>query len=476
LIRQRHRITAGIYLGADLAATIVAFFAAWFLRFEVEVIPVTKNVPEFGPYLRLLPFVVVLWPIVLYFHGLYQNRRGRSRVDEILTLVVAVLLATVLLSVVIAWYRPPAAPGSREYFTYSRAFLGLFALSDLAFVAFGRMAVRAILRRVRLSGHNLQRILIIGAGVLGREITQKLLAHRDLGFEIVGFLDDDPGKVDSEILGIPVLGTLRQAEEIVASLSIDHVYVALPIEAYRKTLQILQRMGNEIVDIKLVPDILQYVTLNASLEDVDGTPVINLSQVPLQGWNSMVKRAMDVAISLAALLALLPFLPLAALAIWLEDRGPIFYRQERMGLDGKSFMILKFRSMRADAEASSGPVWAIKDDPRRTRVGGFLRRWSIDELPQLWNVLAGDMSIVGPRPERPTFVREFKHKIPQYMLRHRVKAGITGWAQVHGWRGNTSIRKRIQYDLYYIENWSLGLDCKILWMTLRHGLRHHNAY
>src|SRR6185295_12675236 len=219
--------------------------------------------------------------------------------------------------------------------------------------------------------------------------------------------------------------------------------------------------------------ILQYVTLNASLEDVDGTPVINLSQVPLQGWNSMVKRAMDVAISLAALL---PFLPLAALAIWLEDRGPIFYRQERMGLDGKSFMILKFRSMRADAEASSGPVWAIKDDPRRTRVGGFLRRWSIDELPQLWNVLAGDMSIVGPRPERPTFVREFKHKIPQYMLRHRVKAGITGWAQVHGWRGNTSIRKRIQYDLYYIENWSLGLDCKILWMTLRHGLRHHNAY
>ncbi|HXU45938.1 MAG TPA: undecaprenyl-phosphate glucose phosphotransferase [Thermoanaerobaculia bacterium] len=476
MIRQRHRITAGIYLGADLAATIVAFFAAWFLRFEVEVIPVTKNVPEFGPYLRLLPFVVVLWPIVLYFHGLYQNRRGRSRVDEILTLVVAVLLATVLLSVVIAWYRPPAAPGSREYFTYSRAFLGLFALSDLAFVAFGRMAVRAILRRVRLSGHNLQRILIIGAGVLGREITQKLLAHRDLGFEIVGFLDDDPGKVDSEILGIPVLGTLRQAEEIVASRSIDHVYVALPIEAYRKTLQILQRMGNEIVDIKLVPDILQYVTLNASLEDVDGTPVINLSQVPLQGWNSMVKRAMDVAISLAALLALLPFLPLAALAIWLEDRGPIFYRQERMGLDGKSFMILKFRSMRADAEASSGPVWAIKDDPRRTRVGGFLRRWSIDELPQLWNVLAGDMSIVGPRPERPTFVREFKHKIPQYMLRHRVKAGITGWAQVHGWRGNTSIRKRIQYDLYYIENWSLGLDCKILWMTLRHGLRHHNAY
>ena len=237
----------------------------------------------------------------------------------------------------------------------------------------------------------------------------------------------------------------------------------------------LQLMARECVETKLVPDILQYATLKASLEDLDGTPVINLSQVPLQGWNSLVKRGMDIAIALVALLVLLPFFPILALAIWLEDKGPIFYRQERMGLDGKSFMILKFRSMRIDAEASSGPVWAVKDDPRRTRVGSFLRRWSFDELPQIWNVLVGDMSIVGPRPERPTFVREFKHKIPQYMIRHRVKAGITGWAQVHGWRGNTSIKKRIQYDLYYIENWSLGLDCKILWMTFRHALRL-NAY
>ncbi|HXU33676.1 MAG TPA: undecaprenyl-phosphate glucose phosphotransferase [Thermoanaerobaculia bacterium] len=476
MIRQRHRMLAGLYLTADLVATVVAFFAAWVLRFEVEVIPVTKNVPDFSPYLQLLPFVLVLWPVVFYFHGMYQSRRGRSRVDEVLTLMVAVLLATVLLSVVIAWYRPPAAPGSREYFTYSRAFLALFALLDLTLVAGVRMGVRQVLRRIRLSGHNLQRILVIGAGVLGREITQKLIAHRDLGFEIAGFLDDDPGKAGTEIDGVPVLGTLRQAEEIIAERSIDHVYVALPIEAYRKTLQILQRMGNEIVDIKLVSDILQYATLNASLEDVDGTPVINLSQVPLQGWNSLVKRAMDVAMACAVLAVLLPFLPLVALAIWLEDRGPIFYRQERMGLDGKSFMILKFRSMRADAEASTGPVWAIKDDPRRTRVGSFIRHWSIDELPQIWNVLMGDMSIIGPRPERPTFVREFKHKIPQYMLRHRVKAGITGWAQVHGWRGNTSIKKRIQYDLYYIENWSLALDFKILWMTLRHGFKHHNAY
>jgi len=464
-----------VYLTGDVLATLIAYVAAWLLRFEVEVIPVTKNVPATEPYLKLLPVVLVLFPIVFHFHGLYQARRGRSRVDEVLTVLVAVLVATVLLSVVIAWYRPPAAPGSHEYFTYSRAFLALFAFADLLAVSAERMAIRSILRRVRLSGHNLQRILVIGAGALGREISQKLLAHRDLGFEVVGFLDDDPGKQAARVGGLPVLGGLKQAEEVVSRHSVDQVYIALPIEAHRKTLQLLQRMGRECVDIKIVPDILQYATLKATLEDVDGTPVINLSQVPLQGWSSLVKRGMDMAMAAAALLVLLPFLPFVALAIWIEDRGPMFYRQERMGLDGKPFMILKFRSMRVDAEASSGPVWAIRNDPRRTRVGGLLRRSSIDELPQLWNVLIGDMSIVGPRPERPSFVREFKHKIPQYMLRHRVKSGITGWAQVHGWRGNTSIKKRIQYDLYYIENWSLALDLKILWMTLRQGLRH-NAY
>lgn len=475
MIRQRHRITSSVYLATDLVATLAAFGAAWLLRFELAVIPLTKNVPSYRPYLYLLPVVLVLWPLVFYFHGLYQSRRGRSQVDEVVTILLAVLLATVLLSVVIAWYRPPAAPGSHEYFTYSRAFLGLFALIDLLFVSATRILARWAMRRVRLSGHNLQRILVVGAGTLGREITQKILAHREMGFEVVGFLDDDPGKAGAQVCGLPVLGTLRQAEEVLASRSIDQVFLALPLEAHKKLLQLLELMARECVEIRLVPDILQYATLNATLEDVEGTPVINLSQVPLQGWNSMVKRGMDLAIALAALVVVVPALPLLALAIWLEDRGPIFYRQERMGLDGEPFMILKLRSMRIDAEATSGPVWAIKDDPRRTRVGTFLRHWSLDELPQLWNVLRGDMSIVGPRPERPTFVREFKHKIPRYMLRHRVKSGITGWAQVHGWRGNTSIKKRIQYDLYYIQNWSLALDCKILWLTLRHAL-HINAY
>lgn len=477
MIRQRHKSIATIYLVGDLLATVAAFFGAWVLRFELDfiprVFPVNPDLPDIRRYLELLPFVLVLWPVVFYFHGLYQNRRGRSRVDEAVTVVVAVLLASVLLSVVVAWYRPPRVPGSTEYFTYSRAFLALFGMADLALVLLTRNAIRQFFRRLRLAGHNLQRILVVGAGALGREITQKLLAHRELGFEVAGFVDDDPGKQGKSFYGVPVLGTTRDVDEILQRENLHQVFVALPLEAHRKMLRILQVVSRECVDVKLVPDILQYATLKASLEDVDGTPVINLSQVPLQGWSSLVKRGVDVAIALASLAVLLPFLPVLALLIRLEDKGPIFYRQERMGLDGKRFMILKFRSMRVDAESSTGPVWATREDPRRTRVGRFLRRWSLDELPQLWNVLKGEMSVIGPRPERPAFVQEFKHKIPQYMLRHRVKSGITGWAQVHGWRGNTSIKKRIQYDLYYIENWSLKLDLKILWMTLRKGLRYN---
>jgi len=338
------------------------------------------------------------------------------------------------------------------------------------------MALRSYLRWRRLQGENLQRILIVGAGVNGREIGAKLLAHREFGLDVVGYLDDDLNKQGKDFGGVPVIGTTRQLEEVLEERRIDQVYIALPLEAHRRMMRVLQVVGKECVEVKLVPDILQYATLNATIEEVDGTPVINLSQTPMQGWHSMVKRLMDLGIASTAALALLPFLPLVAALIWFEDRGPVFYRQERMGLDGRPFMILKFRSMRVNAEASTGPVWATKNDPRRTRIGDFLRRWSLDELPQLWNVIRGDMSIIGPRPERPAFVREFKHKIPQYMLRHRVKAGITGWAQVHGWRGNTSIKKRLQYDLYYIENWSLMLDLKILWKTLRYGLRHHNAY
>ena len=472
MIRQRHRITAAVLFAGDLLASLAAFFLAWVLRFEIEVVPLTKSTPDFGRYLDLLPVVLVLFPIVFYFHGLYRPRPSSSRVDEALTVLLGVVLATVLLSGGLSWYRP-IQPDSLDYFTYSRPFLALFAVLELVLVVACRVGVRWLLHSASVHAGNPQRILVVGAGKLGVEIVEKLLAHGEHGLEVVGFLDDDPGKIGRTYAGRQVLGSTRDLERLLAEARIDQVFVALPLEAHKKMLRVLQVVGSESVEVKLVPDILQYAAIKATLEDLDGTPVINLTQVPLQGWNSLVKRVMDLGLSTTGLLMLLPALPFVALAIWLEDGGPIFYRQERMGLDGRSFWIWKFRSMRVDAEASSGPIWAVQDDPRRTRLGSFLRRWSLDELPQLWNVLKGEMSLVGPRPERPSFVHEFKQRLPQYMVRHKVKAGITGWAQVHGWRGNTSIRKRLEYDLYYIENWSLALDFRILWMTVRHGLRHN---
>jgi Undecaprenyl-phosphate glucose phosphotransferase len=280
--------------------------------------------------------------------------------------------------------------------------------------------------------------------------------------------------------GIPVLGTLDQATQVAAAHHADQLYVALPLEEHAKLLRLIKNVSNECVDIKVVPDLVQYATIKAVLEDLDGIPIISLSEVPLRGWNSMVKRVMDVIVGSLALLLLtflVPLFPLVALLIkWKGGRGPVLLRQERMTLDGKTFQIYKFRTMVHNAEENTGPIWASAEDPRRTGIGIWLRRFNLDEFPQLINVVLGDMSLVGPRPERPPFVQQFKEHIPQYMLRHRVKSGITGWAQVNGWRGNTSIEKRIEYDLYYIENWSLLLDIKILILTLFRGFGQKHAY
>ena len=263
---------------------------------------------------------------------------------------------------------------------------------------------------------------------------------------------------------------------IVRSARVDQVFIALPLEAQGTMEKILRELGNEMVDINVVPDLYQYAILRGSVEEFEGLPIITLSGSPMYGWNSVMKRAFDLCIGGSTLLLALPVLVLIACFVKLTSRGPVFYVQERMGFDGTVFRMVKFRTMRDGAERDTGAVWAQENDPRCTPFGAFLRRTSLDELPQLWNVCKGDMSLVGPRPERPILIEEFRQSIPRYMLRHRVKAGMTGWAQVHGWRGNTSLRKRVQYDLYYITHWNPRLDIRIMWMTLFHGLFHRNAY
>jgi len=280
--------------------------------------------------------------------------------------------------------------------------------------------------------------------------------------------------VGKRVAGVPVLGEYGALKQLLAQRQLDQVVLALPRDEGHHLEKILAELEDEVVSLRMVPDLLHVMTLRSSVEDLDGLPTINLRDTPLVGWAAIEKRAVDVAVTLPLTIVLAPLLAVLALAVRFTTGSPVLYRQQRMGLDGHVFDVIKFRTMRDDAEAETGPVWTSEDDPRRTRVGSFLRATNMDELPQIWNVLRGDMSLVGPRPERPVFIERFKREVPGYMLRHKVKAGLTGWAQVHGWRGDTSLHERIEHDIYYIQNWSAGLDVRILLMTLWRGFR--NAY
>jgi Undecaprenyl-phosphate glucose phosphotransferase len=479
MVNRHNRLLVTFHVLTDSLLGVSAFIIAYALRFHAGLIPITRGIPPLRQYLYILPFIAVLVPLGFQLQGLYRLRRGRSRVDDFFAVFVGSILAVVfgiVATLYVQTYFTTSAAKTRGVFEVSQVVWAIFLVLNVILTYASRELVREALERRWRAGVGLKKVLIAGSSELGRLVADKILEHRELGYQIVGFVDDKAPGDHLGYRGLPLLGTIDEAGEIAARESIDHLYVALPPEQHVRMLELLEIASRECVDIKVVPDLLQVIALRARLEDLDGVPVININDVPLQGFNSLVKRATDIAISTVGLLILaIPFGIIAGL-VRLTSLGPVFYRQERMGLDGKPFTILKFRSMLDDAERETGPVWARANDPRVTAFGRFLRRSNLDELPQLWNVLRGDMSIVGPRPERPHFVAQFKHRIPQYMLRHKVKAGLTGWAQVNGWRGNTPLEKRIEYDLYYIENWSVRLDLKIIWLTLVKGFFHKHAY
>ncbi|HEV8394390.1 MAG TPA: undecaprenyl-phosphate glucose phosphotransferase [Vicinamibacterales bacterium] len=473
MVKRYNRLLVAFYVVTDALLAMWAFVLAYGVRFESGLIPVPKGYPPIEQYLHVLPFVAVLTPLAFQIQGVYRLRRGRSRVDDFFAVLIGTILSVVFGVVstlyVQAYFASETARSTGAY-QVSQLVWALFLGFTVVFAYGSRETVRELLERRWRAGIGLKRVLIAGAGDLGRLVADRILQHRELGYQVVGFVDDRAGGDYIGYRGLPLLGTLGEMPEIAQRERIDHLYVALALDEHVKLLELMDAANREFVDVKVVPDLLQFIALRARLEDLDGLPVINVNDVPLQGVNAWVKRALDIALSAAALIVLaIPVAIIALLVRWTSP-GPVFYRQERMGLDGRAFTVFKIRSMVQHAEDASGPVWARDDDPRTTAVGRWLRRFDLDELPQFWNVLKGDMSIVGPRPERPFFVEQFKHRIPQYMLRHKVKAGITGWAQVNGWRGNTSLEKRIEYDLYYIENWSVTLDIKIMWLTLVRGL------
>jgi Undecaprenyl-phosphate glucose phosphotransferase len=475
---RHNRLLVAFYVATDALLGLSAFIVAYAVRFHAGFIPITKGIPPLQQYLNALPFVAVVVPLGFFLQGLYRLRRGRSRVDEFFAIFVGSIFAVLFGIVATLYVQTYVAPSAKTsgLFEVSQGVWAIFLVFNVVLTYGSRLLTREVLERRWRAGIGLKRILIAGSGELGRLVADKIFEHRELGYQLVGFVDDRAVGDHLGYRGLPLLGTLDEAAEITSREAVDHLYVALPPEQHVRMLELLDSTSREMVDVKVVPDLLQVIALRARLEDLDGVPVININDIPLQGFNSVVKRTIDIVISTGTLAVLAIPVGLLALLVKLTSRGPVFYRQQRMGLDGRPFTIVKFRSMYNDAERETGPVWATADDPRVTPLGRFLRKSNFDELPQLWNVLRGDMSLVGPRPERPHFVEQFKNRIPQYMLRHKVKAGLTGWAQVNGWRGNTPLDKRIEYDLYYIENWSVRLDLKIMWLTLVKGFFHKHAY
>ena len=473
MVKRYKRTLATIYILSDASLGASAFALAYWLRFKAGIIPVTKGLPPFEQYAAVLPFIAVLVPVAFYFQGLYSLRRNRTRVDDFFAVlvgsIVAVMLGVVSTLYFQAYYVTSELKG-RGVLEVSQLVWALFLFTNVLLTYGSRALIRHVLERRWRAGIGLKRLLIVGAGDLGRVVADKIIEHREMGYQIAGFVDDRAGQDHLAYRGLPLLGTTGEIASIVQRERVDQLYVALPLEEHQCMLRVIEVASRDLIDVKIVPDLLQFIALRARIEDLDGVPIINLSDVPLQGLNAFAKRVVDVVLASIAMVLLAAPLAILALIVRLSSKGPVFYSQERMSLDGSSFTVYKFRSMYDSAEADTGPVWARDEDPRCTPVGRFLRKTDMDELPQLINVLKGDMSLVGPRPERPYFVEQFRHRYPQYMLRHKVKSGITGWAQVNGWRGNTSIEKRIEYDLYYIENWSLGLDFKIMWLTFVRGI------
>jgi len=457
VLRQHSRFFISLLAIGDLFLTLIAWLLAYYLRFYTELVPVTKGIPDLDLYLYLAPFVVVISGAALRLAGLYRPRRLGKFTSEFFITVKGLTFAALLL-VVFSYFL-------QEY-KFSRLVFIYFYFFSILLVGFFRFKVRLVLQYIRKRGRNLRFAVIIGAGKLGREVLQTLQRHPELGIRVHGFLTRRPGKVGSLIEGVKVLGLYDDISKVMREHPVDQVFIALPIEEYRSFETVVKRLEDEMANISVIPDIYRFASLRGSIEEYDGIPLVNLRDSPLVGWNRILKRAVDFLAALIMLVLVSPVMFLIALAAKIDSPGPVFYKQERMGLDGEPFQMYKFRTMRVGAEKQTGAVWAKADDPRRTKIGKILRRTSLDELPQLINVLKGEMSLVGPRPERPVFIEKFRASVPKYMLRHTMKTGMTGWAQVNGWRGDTSLRRRIEHDLYYIENWSLGLDLKILLKTI----------
>lgn len=466
---KNNLIAAVVLLFADAFLTGFSWWFAYEIRFVLQWVPLLHGIPrQTDPYFQSVFLMVPVWIFTFSAMGAYRVKKNfilRSEIGLMLRAAFVSLLVFLALSFFLK-----ISP--KDF--YSRVMISLFIAVNVSALAISRVLAGVVLRFLHRRHINLRRCLIVGATPLGQRMAKAIEKELWTGYRLIGFADEKEKSGSAEPR---ILGSISQLSKLVQRHHVDHVFIAFHLNEHRRLKEVLSLLSGLSVDISVVPDVYELDLLqSAKAGELDGLPVLDLGSSPIQGWNRLIKRVFDFIFSLLFLVFFSPVFLLVAVGVKLSSPGPIFYRQTRMGLDGKTFTMFKFRSMPVDAEAKSGPKWAKAGEGRATRFGSFLRKTSLDEIPQFWNSLKGDMSVIGPRPERPVFIEEFKQKIPGYMLRHKTKAGITGWAQVNGWRGNTSLTKRIEYDLYYIKNWSLSLDIRIVLLTVLRGFIHPNAY
>ncbi len=471
---SRDRLASSVFQASlflvDAILITAGLLAAWWIpeRFNLFELRSDINVTELASAMGI---GVVAILVTFTVAGMYRLGRGTSRVDEFYKVCTHLTLGAIFGLTAAVLILGPDVVISRRVIL-----LGWF-LAIIA-VATGRLAHGSLVGTLRSRGLAMRRLLIVGTQPTGKLLLDNVQGNPQLGYEVVGFLThEQSGETPREFAGMPVYGTTNRIAEVARRHEVDEIIIAPDGVGHNDLLDLVYQLMDQPVNIKIYPDTFRLITNDElSISDLGGLPMVSVRNVGLRAWDRSTKRAMDVVISGMVLVFLSPVFLLLALLVKLDSRGPVFFVQERVGHDGVPFNLLKFRSMPVNAEDTTGPVFARPDDPRPTRLGRFMRRYSLDELPQFINVFLGEMSVVGPRPERPHFVEQFRQTIPRYMARHREKAGITGWAQVNGLRGDTSIEERTRYDLYYVENWSPLFDIKIMIKTLMLIFRDQNAY
>lgn len=469
MIKDNQKVFNRLHLVVDAVVVAISYLLAWYIKFCTTFADTEPGAGalDMGTYFSFLYFVVPEYIILYYFFNMYAPKRGTRRKYELEGILKANTVGIVLFIVVLYMIK-------QQHF--SRFMMGAFFVINIVLTTISRTLIRNTLLYFRKKGYNLKYILLIGYSRAAEEYITRINANPQWGYVVRGILDD---RIPSGTMykGVKVVGRIENIRYILPENKLDEIAITLALKDYDHLESIVDLCEKSGVHTKFIPDYNSLVPSHPYTEDLMGLPVINIRYVPLTNTlNRVAKRAVDIIGSSLGIVISSPIMVAAALAIKFTSRGPVIFKQERVGLHNRTFKMYKFRTMEMQRPSAEESAWTVKDDPRVTGVGKFLRRTSLDELPQLFNILMGEMSLVGPRPERPQFVEKFKEEIPRYMIKHQVRPGLTGWAQINGYRGDTSIRKRIEYDLFYIENWTMSFDIKIMFLTLFKGFINKNAY